>query len=86
METIASKGNGIIILIRDVSPESLSNKMSNLLKINSKNNKNIREYGVGAQILSDLGVKNMTILSNKKSNAIGLEGFGLTIKNWKRLG
>ena len=60
--------------------------MSKSLKINSKNETKIREYGVGAQILSDLGAKNMTILSNKKSNAIGLEGFGLTIKDWKRLG
>ena len=85
METIAKKGSGIIILIRDVSPESLSNKISKKLKTASRNNRNIREYGVGAQMLSDLGVKNMTILSNKKSNAIGLEGFGLTIKNWKKL-
>ncbi len=86
MKTIAKKGNGIIILIRDISPESLSNKISKLLKTKPKNNTNIREYGVGAQILSDLGVKNMTILSNKKSNAIGLDGFGLTIKGWKNLG
>ena len=86
METIAKKGNGIIILIRDISPESLSNKMSKLLETVPKKSTNIREYGVGAQILSDLGVKNMTILSNKKSNAIGLEGFGLTIKGWKKLG
>ena len=86
MKTIAKKGNGIIILIRDISPESLSNKISKLLKTKPKINKNIREYGVGAQILLDLGVKNMTILSNKKSNAIGLDGFGLTIKGWKNLG
>ena len=86
MKIIAKKGNGIIILIRDISPESLSNKISKLLKTKPKNNTNIREYGVGAQILSDLGVKNMTILSNKKSNAIGLDGFGLTIKGWKNLG
>ena len=86
MKIIAKKGNGIIILIRDISPESLSNKISKLLKTKAKNNTNIREYGVGAQILSDLSVKNMTILSNKKSNAIGLDGFGLTIKGWKNLG
>ena len=86
METIAKNGNGIIILIRDISPESLSNKISKSLKSVPKNIKNIREYGVGAQILSDLGVKKMTILSNKKANAIGLEGFDLTIKNWKKLG
>ena len=75
----------IIILIRDISPEFLSKKISKNLNSITKNHSNIREYGVGAQILSDLGVKNMTILSNKKANAIGLEGFDLTIKNWKKL-
>ena len=86
MKTIAQKGNGIIILIRDISPESLSYKISRNLENFQKNNSTIREYGVGAQILSDLGVKNMTILSNKKANAIAIEGFGLTIKDWKKLG
>ena len=86
METIATKGDGIIILIRDLSPESLSKKISKSLKSSQKNSKSFREYGVGAQILSDLGVKNMTVLSNKKINAIGLKGFDLTIKNWMKLG
>ena len=86
MKTIANKGDGIIILIRDLSPESLSKKISKSLKPSQIKHTNIRDYGVGAQILSDLGVKNMTVLSNKKANAIGLEGFGLTIKNWKKLG
>ena len=86
MKTIANKGNGIIILIRDLSPESLSKKISKSLKAIQKKSIHIREYGVGAQILSDLGVKNMTVLSNKKANAIGLEGFDLKIKNWKKLG
>jgi len=86
METIANEGNGIIILIRDLSPESLSKRISKSLKSTKKQSTNIREYGVGAQILSDLGVKYMTLLSNKKANAIGLEGFDLMIKNWKKLG
>ena len=86
MKTISKKGNGIIILIRDLSPESLSKKLSKTFKATTKKHSNIRDYGVGAQILSNLGVKNMTILSNKKNNVIGLDGFDLTIKNWKRLG
>ena len=40
---------------------------------------------ISGPFLSDLGVKNMTILSNTKTNAIGLEGFDLTIENWKKL-
>ena len=86
METIANKGDGIIILIRDLSPESLSKKISKSLKQTQKKHTNIRDYGVGAQILSDLGVKNMTVLSNKKASAIALDGFDLKIKNWKKLG
>ena len=86
METIAKKGTGIIILIRDLSPESISKKISRSFNSVQKKQINIREYGVGAQILSDLGVKYMTILSNKKASAIGLEGFDLTIRNWKNLG
>ena len=86
MEIIANKGDGIIILIRDISPESLSNKILKSLKQTQKKSTHIRDYGVGAQILSDLGVKNMTVLSNKKTSAIALDGFDLKIKNWKKLG
>ena len=86
METISNNKNGIIILIRDLSSESLSKKFSRNTNNQTKNLKNIRDYGVGAQILLDLGVKNMTILSNTKATAIGLDGFGLSIKKWKKLG
>ena len=86
METISNNKNGIIILIRDLSSESLTKKFSRKTNNQTKNLKNIRDYGVGAQILLDLGVKNMTILSNTKATAIGLDGFGLSIKSWKKLG
>jgi 3,4-dihydroxy 2-butanone 4-phosphate synthase/GTP cyclohydrolase II len=39
----------------------------------------LRDYGIGAQILTDLGVKDMILLSNNKRNIIGLEGYGLNI-------
>ena len=86
METIALNKNGVIILIRDTSPESLSKKIAKSINKSKIDNDHLRDYGVGAQILTDLGVKDMTILSNSKKTAIGLDGFGLTIKNWKKLG
>ena len=86
METISNNKSGIIILIRDLSSESLSNKFSRNTNNSIRNLKSIRDYGVGAQILLDLGVKNMTILSNTKATAIGLDGFGLSIKGWKQIG
>ena len=83
MNKISENKNGIIILIRDENKISISNKLSRPDIVSQKNN--IRDYGVGAQILSDLGVKSMTILSNKKASAIGLNGFGLTIKGWEKI-
>ena len=43
----------------------------------------LRDYGVGAQILIDLGVKEMILLSNSNKSVVGLEGFGLKIVSQK---
>lgn len=40
----------------------------------------LREYWIGAQILADLGVKSLRLLTNNPDKVYGLEGFGLTIK------
>jgi len=40
-----------------------------------------REYGIGAQILTALGISSMTLLTNNPAKYVGLEGFGLTISN-----
>ena len=40
----------------------------------------LRYYGIGAQIIKDLNVKNMILLSRSRKKIIGLEGFGLKIK------
>ena len=38
-----------------------------------------REYGTGAQVLADLGIKSMRLLTNNPAKRAGLEGYGLTI-------
>ncbi len=44
----------------------------------------LREYGVGAQILKDLGVKRMVLLTNTKPNQLpGLDGYGLKVEGWR---
>ena len=51
------------------------------VKARDENNINtLRYYGVGAQIIKDLKVKNMILISRSKKKIIGLEGFGLKIK------
>ncbi|MBT6885835.1 MAG: 3,4-dihydroxy-2-butanone-4-phosphate synthase, partial [Rhodospirillaceae bacterium] len=39
----------------------------------------LRDYGVGAQILLDLGIKDMILLSNTRHTIVGLEGYGLRV-------
>ena len=39
----------------------------------------LRHYGIGAQILVDLGVRNMRLLTNNPKKVVGLEGYGLTL-------
>jgi 3,4-dihydroxy 2-butanone 4-phosphate synthase/GTP cyclohydrolase II len=38
-----------------------------------------RDYGTGAQILADLGVRSMRLLTNNPTKRAGLEGYGLSI-------
>ena len=39
----------------------------------------IRDYGIGAQILTDLGVRDLVRLSNNPRPIVGLEGYGLRV-------
>ena len=39
----------------------------------------LRQYGVGAQILADLGLKKIILLSNTKRNIVGIEGYGMEV-------
>jgi 3,4-dihydroxy 2-butanone 4-phosphate synthase/GTP cyclohydrolase II len=39
----------------------------------------MRDYGIGAQILADLGVKKMRLMTNNPKKMVGLEGYGLSI-------
>jgi 3,4-dihydroxy 2-butanone 4-phosphate synthase / GTP cyclohydrolase II len=41
-----------------------------------------RDYGIGVQILRDLGVKSMRLLSNNPRKLVGLEGYGLSVAEW----
>jgi 3,4-dihydroxy 2-butanone 4-phosphate synthase/GTP cyclohydrolase II len=46
----------------------------------------LREYGVGAQILKDLGVRRMVLMSNTRPGQLpGLDGYGLTVEGWSRI-
>ena len=68
----------MVVLIRDSNPRGLSNHIQERLG-NGASSGSLRDYGVGAQILLDLGVRQMVLMSNVERAIIGLDGFGLRI-------
>ncbi len=88
VEVIQEHGHGILVLIRD-SGKSIINRLitnSSSAGIKSENDKDeLRIYGMGAQILSELGVKEMILLTNTEWKFIGLEAYGINIIETKLL-
>jgi 3,4-dihydroxy 2-butanone 4-phosphate synthase / GTP cyclohydrolase II len=76
MDEIGSAGAGVIVIIRDASPTAISDQM----RARGQGEGNVlRDYGVGAQILADLGVSDMILLTNKHRNIVGINGYGLNV-------
>jgi 3,4-dihydroxy 2-butanone 4-phosphate synthase/GTP cyclohydrolase II len=83
MREIERAGRGVVVLIREPLATSLSDAVRSRSGDASKSKgaqAELRDYGVGAQILLDLGVRKMTLLSNHKKTIVGLEGYGLTVE------
>jgi 3,4-dihydroxy 2-butanone 4-phosphate synthase/GTP cyclohydrolase II len=83
MREIAKEGRGVIVLIREPVTVMLSEQRRRAGEQIEPAGGELRDYGVGAQILIDLGVKEMVLLSNSKKSIVGLEGFGLKIAGQK---
>ena len=79
MQMISKKKNGVIVIIREPRSWTLSQRIKS--NVDDKKNLQLRDYGVGAQILIDLGIKNMILISNSKKTIVGLEGYGLKVVN-----
>ncbi|GLQ06471.1 3,4-dihydroxy-2-butanone-4-phosphate synthase [Sneathiella chinensis] len=79
MEQINEAGKGVVVLIREPRPMALSDRVRKKLGKPVKENPDLRDYGIGAQILLDLGVREMVLLSNTERHIIGLEGYSLKI-------
>ncbi len=79
MKMIEAEGRGVVILIREPRPTSLSDRVRVRLGQPIEDRPELRDYGIGAQILTDLGVSKMILLSNTQRTIVGLEGYGLSI-------
>jgi 3,4-dihydroxy 2-butanone 4-phosphate synthase / GTP cyclohydrolase II len=79
MRMIGETGRGVVVLIREPLPTSLSDRVRARVAGGTPPTDQLRDYGVGAQILLDLGVREMILLSNHRKNIVGLDGYGLSI-------
>ncbi len=80
MRLIAKTGRGVIVIIRDPSLTHLSSTVRERDGHAARQPiHELRQYGLGAQILLDLGVKNMILLSNTNRTIVGLDGYGISL-------
>jgi len=79
MRQIADEGRGVLVFLREAHPMSISEFYRAVEQQEVAKLANLRDYGIGAQILSDLGVKKMILLTNSPKHVVGLEGYNLEI-------
>ncbi|MDG1279685.1 MAG: 3,4-dihydroxy-2-butanone-4-phosphate synthase [Pseudorhodobacter sp.] len=72
MRLIAAEGRGVLVLLRDLHSKMVSD--------NEVSPQTLRQYGLGAQILSSLALKDLILLTNSpRPKVVGLEAYGLSI-------
>jgi 3,4-dihydroxy 2-butanone 4-phosphate synthase/GTP cyclohydrolase II len=72
MRLIAAEGRGVLVLLRDLHMKMVSEAEASP--------RTLRQYGLGAQILSNLGLKDLELLTNSpRPKVVGLEAYGISI-------
>ena len=75
MAEIGRVGSGLIVMLMPNNPQVLQEEIGG----RDVESGDLREYGIGAQILADLDVHEMILLTNSSRNVVGLEGYGITV-------
>lgn len=77
---------GVVVFVNTMRPNSIAARLGLKTSEGEDVHMPLREYGVGAQILRELGVRKMTFLSDTKPTRVaGLEGYGMQIDGWRTL-
>jgi GTP cyclohydrolase II len=78
MRAVAQEGRGVVVLLRDTSMK---------MRLGDESSpQTLRQYGLGAQILSSLGLSQIVLLSNSpRPRIVGLEAYGLQIVGTRKI-
>jgi 3,4-dihydroxy 2-butanone 4-phosphate synthase/GTP cyclohydrolase II len=87
MEIIAREGAGLVVVIKSPSADAFTSALR--VKTGATTYEEVealRDYGVGASILTELGVREMILLTNTHHTLVGLDGYGLSVVGERRIG
>ena len=79
MRMIEQEGSGVVVALHAAAPGSLSRSADLRSGKEPKGGPELRNYGIGAQILGALGIHEMVLLTNTHHSPVGLSGYGLEI-------
>ncbi|MBA4756968.1 3,4-dihydroxy-2-butanone-4-phosphate synthase [Sphingosinicella sp.] len=75
MEEIGRLGSGVIVLLTGSGTDGLTREIAG----ERGEDMDLRSYGIGAQILADLGIHDMILLTNSHRNIVAIEGYGINV-------
>ncbi|WP_269513470.1 3,4-dihydroxy-2-butanone-4-phosphate synthase [Brevundimonas subvibrioides] len=75
-------GPGVVVFLRDPTLQGLAERLAGVDRPTALD-RSLRNYGVGAQILLDLGVRDMIVMSSTRPEPAAIEGYGLRIVGWR---
>ncbi len=79
MEMIGEEGAGVVVVINKTMQGAFTRALQHKTGEAPRDIEEIRDYGVGAQILTELGVQDMILLTNTHHSLVGLDAYGLSI-------
>jgi 3,4-dihydroxy 2-butanone 4-phosphate synthase/GTP cyclohydrolase II len=89
MTKIGEAGSGVVVVLSSTAPDLVAciiRARETGREESGARTVAVREYGIGAQVLTDLGIHRINLLSNSDTNFVGLDGYGIEIVDQQPLG